>query len=588
MNEVKKVKIDIDEMPFSMAGSYLAVSALPQNSCGSGNPAGIYLRTVHGTGYMPGLTMMRSLPFCAGIVPVREGKEIAYTVRANAGELRLCTEYGEIQLCFADRNTLLVRGQGEKTEMELRLPGGNFLQQAGFLGSPFFLMNCRANDRRLTVSCRKGTLCFRKAGEKAEPAVSREAWENWEALTVRGSFELIIRDGIPGRHEAKREYAYEESRKNAEQKAAAFRALLPQVPAELSGAGDLAAYVMWSCLVEKEGLLTRDAMLMSKNVMCNVWSWDHCFNAIALSARAPQLAWDQFMLLFDFQDSNGELPDSVSDAYVARAFCKPPIHGWALSEIMKNTTLSQEQLQEAYVRLDRWTRWWLDYRDSDGDGICEYLHGHDSGWDNATVFGQEDNPELPDLSAFLILQLETLGELAHKLGKGREEAWWRQRAQDMLEAMLKHCFRAGRPRALASGSHKEIKSESLLLYLPLLLGKRLPEEIRRSLLCSLKNDGFLTEYGFATEKTDSELYEPDGYWRGPIWAPPTLFLVEGLYLTGEKEWALDIARRFCRMAAKSGFAENFNALTGEGQRDRAYTWTASIFLILAGKYGDKW
>jgi len=30
-----------------------------------------------------------------------------------------------------------------------------------------------------------------------------------------------------------------------------------------------------------------------------------------------------------------------------------------------------------------------------------------------------------------------------------------------------------------------------------------------------------------------------------------------------------------------GFAENFNALTGTGLRDRAYTWTAAGYLLLA-------
>jgi hypothetical protein len=35
------------------------------------------------------------------------------------------------------------------------------------------------------------------------------------------------------------------------------------------------------------------------------------------------------------------------------------------------------------------------------------------------------------------------------------------------------------------------------------------------------------------------------------------------------------------MCAKSGFAENFDAKTGEGLRDRAYTWTAAVFVVLA-------
>jgi hypothetical protein len=32
---------------------------------------------------------------------------------------------------------------------------------------------------------------------------------------------------------------------------------------------------------------------------------------------------------------------------------------------------------------------------------------------------------------------------------------------------------------------------------------------------------------------------------------------------------------------RSGFAENFDALTGNGLRDRAYTWTAAAYLVLA-------
>ena len=52
----------------------------------------------------------------------------------------------------------------------------------------------------------------------------------------------------------------------------------------------------------------------------------------------------------------------------------------------------------------------------------------------------------------------------------------------------------------------------------------------------------------------------------------------------KKEWLRHVALRFCRLCDKSGFAECFDALTGAGQRDRAYTWTASIFLLLASDF----
>ena len=53
---------------------------------------------------------------------------------------------------------------------------------------------------------------------------------------------------------------------------------------------------------------------------------------------------------------------------------------------------------------------------------------------------------------------------------------------------------------------------------------------------------------------------------------------------GEIDAARTIAARFCRAVAQSGCAENFDARTGAGLRDRAYTWTASVFLIFAREY----
>src|SRR6185503_5983670 len=67
-------------------------------------------------------------------------------------------------------------------------------------------------------------------------------------------------------------------------------------------AAALAAYVLWSAVVRPAGFVTRRAVLMSKHWMDKVWSWDHCFNALALVDGAPDLAWDQFELVFDHQD----------------------------------------------------------------------------------------------------------------------------------------------------------------------------------------------------------------------------------------------------------------------------------------------
>jgi len=90
----------------------------------------------------------------------------------------------------------------------------------------------------------------------------------------------------------------------------------------------------------------------------------------------------------------------------------------------------------------------------------------------------------------------------------------------------------------------------------------------------------VTAHGIASEHPQSVYYEADGYWRGPIWAPSTHLIVEGLLACGEHDFAYDISRKFCDMAQQYGMAENFNALTVEALSDRAYTWTASVFLLL--------
>jgi glycogen debranching enzyme len=121
--------------------------------------------------------------------------------------------------------------------------------------------------------------------------------------------------------------------------------------------------------------------------------------------------------------------------------------------------------------------------------------------------------------------------------------------------------------------------------MPIILGRRLPRAVRTKLVSALKDRGrFLTDHGLATESVSSPLYEDHGYWRGPIWAPTTLIALEGLRELGEIEFARDLALRFCRMCAQHGFAENFDARTGEGLCDRPYTWTASVFLVLAHEF----
>jgi glycogen debranching enzyme len=365
---------------------------------------------------------------------------------------------------------------------------------------------------------------------------------------------------------------------------AAFLGRAPRAPVRLRKARDLAAYVNWSAVVRPEGLLKRRAMLMSKRNMDNVWSWDHCFNAMALAAREPELAYEQFMVMADHQDAFGSYPDALNAALKHYNYSKPPVHGWALRYCMKKAPrfFAGRRLADLYGSIARWSEWWMKHRTLPGDRLPHYLHGNDSGWDNSTMFDSGAPLIAPDLGALLALQCEVLSDLASRLGRPREAGRWQRAAEGLRAALLERLWKGGRFIAIRAADGREVRCESLVPCMPLVLGKRLPADVRASLVRQVR--AHLTPHGLATEPPWSPEYKSDGYWRGPIWAPSTLLVVDGLGAAGETRLARTVAARFCRLCAREGFAENFDALTGAGLRDRAYTWTSSVFLILASEY----
>lgn len=340
-----------------------------------------------------------------------------------------------------------------------------------------------------------------------------------------------------------------------------------------------AAYINWSTVVAPHGFHKRPTMLMSKNFMNKVWSWDNCFNALALAEQDAALAWDQLMLFFDHQDEQGAIPDHLTDSSMSYRFYKPPVHGWTLRKLMRTPgVVDGARLHSIYEPLARWTKWWFAYRDDDRDGLPQYNHGNESGWDNGTVFAEGVPVESPDLAAYLIIQMDVLSDAATRLGLSDEAAAWSQQAEALYGRMMAHFWDGERWVAKHANTHEVIGGDSSLVLMPLLLGDRLPQDVRDHTVAEVKR--LMTAHGIASEHPESDYYESDGYWRGPIWAPSTYLIVDGLLACGETELALEISRRFCAMADQNGMAENYDALTGAHLRDRAYTWTSSVFLLL--------
>jgi glycogen debranching enzyme len=357
---------------------------------------------------------------------------------------------------------------------------------------------------------------------------------------------------------------------------------MPSVPNYLGVGAELAAYVDWESVVSPDGNFKRPAMLMSKNWMTYIWSWDQTFNAMAMSLSNPALAWDQFLLPIDAQNRIGAFPDKWDADSLEWEYSKPPVHGWALQWMFRHGHFDDPvHLKQVYKPLERWTEWYFIYRDPDGDGLPDYEQGDDSGWDNSTVFRHGGLVESPDLSAYLVIQMEVLSRMAQKLGLDKQANMWQNRSTLLLHKMLQKFWNGHRFVAFRVITGKPIRSDSLLLDMPVILGRRLPPSVRTQLVDDITKRLKNSPFGLPSEPTTSPFYRADGYWRGPIWAPATMIIVNGLDDMGHHALANSLRKNFCLMTQKSGMSENFDATTGKGLRDPAYTWTASIYLIFA-------
>lgn len=534
---------------------------------------------------------------------LRNGEAVKYTIEATQTLCTLTPEDGaggKVEICLPENEVARFRVTGG-----LALTLRSVVEGKGIyafpLGETVFNINSAANGIQYRLFPLKGELDLdmpvhigdhkrtQKKGEaKPDPKPEEPLLARFEPDT-EGVVEFAMQEYLmtPARLETLG-LSFEACMEAAEADWQAWHATTPEVAEGYEDAAKVASHVNYASTVGAWGFLKKPTTLMSRNWMTSCWSWDHCFNAIAYAFKNPEAAWDQLNVHFHLQEPGGCLPDGVNAETCGWNFCKPPIHGWALDcmERANPDLLTEERLREFYPKLCRWTEWWFNARDADGDGLPEYRHGNDSGWDNSTAFDVGFPNCAPDLQGHLVTQMDKLADIAERLGFMAEAVRWRDRRDRHIERTIERLWdeEAGQFRAFQAFSGKrEETGNSLLNHMIIVMGEHLPGPYRSKVAQFLEPGGpFVTDYGPATEAPDSPKYLESGYWRGPIWPSESVLLIDGLWRGGYAEQAAETSRRYCDMAAKTmTFAENYDPLSGKPLCDKAYTWGSSGFLVLA-------
>lgn len=536
---------DFNHIPFSRFGRFLTISMMDGQ---------VWLRSVKGGDLRPSLGRLCRIVLPGGAV---------WTLTPDC--LIAETPDGRVEFTIGEGERLHLRGHGVTVTFALE---GSRYDYAYVTPQGAHCVVAAGEDLRLLPRAAKGAV-------QVTGDWRRDHADN-VAMTFSGDegFEGTI-DLFPALPPAASTESFDQARAGAADAFADWLARSPQ--GGQTHARTLAAYLLWANTVPASGNLTRPAVYMSKNHMINIWSWDNAFSALGVVAMDPTLAFDQFAAIYDHQHPSGLLPDFVNDREAYFAFTKPPVHGWAILRLMENHPgwLTEARRAALVPWLERQLSYWLTHARKDDQSLPAYCHGNDSGWDNATFFAEGGPVLTPDLPTFLILTCDCLA----RLDRPRAAHWQTEGAK--LSALLATLWtgKAFGTRLTADPARLR-QDESLIGFIPLLLGPRLSPEMAARLIDRL-GQGWITDWGPATERPQSALYEPDGYWRGPIWAPTTMLLWDGLLRQGRKDLATDIALRFCRLCETSGMAENFDALTGKGLRDRAFAWTSAVYLQLS-------
>lgn len=559
------MNINIADIPFSRYGSYFAFCLDRKNGQ-------LMLRDLHGGDEAP-----------SNIFEVRlmqNGVPVAYDLDVTETRLRLVHRDQPEQwaeLCFSDED--VIRGMmngvslqliAHKSRYDSLMPYREKQWEYHLYTKEIKLMftllqgEVEVDAPWSTVGNERISITFNPNGGESGFAI-----ESYKTVWMRREY-----DDYPAAYErVKQHYAQ-------------WLQQMAVVPERFEPSRQLASYITWSCVVHPEGQLTDYAMYMSKNWMFNIWSWDNCFNALMLSKQRPELALAQLEIFIAHQDQSGIYADFINDKFISFNCCKPPIHAWAFTQMRQQNAKFNEPalVVRMYDSLKRATNYWLEHRRSDARYLPVYNHGNDSGWDNASIFHDGVPVESPDLAAHLIRQIDILSDMAVELGLIDEAKKWSKMADELYDLLMKRLYVGGTFVARYAPEDRIIEhQDSLILLMPLVIGYRLPPELTDRLVRILV-EKFEAPYGICTESMDSPLYKDNGYWLGPIWAPVSYLFIDALQNNGYNELAAALAHKFMELTLVGGMAENFDPFSGKGLVDPAFTWTSSVFLLLAEQF----
>lgn len=305
-------------------------------------------------------------------------------------------------------------------------------------------------------------------------------------------------------------------------------------------------------------------------------------------------------------------------------------------------------VEEVYPALLRWHRWIHTARDTDGSGLACLIHPWESGtddsprWlevlaairpeavpefqrgDTAYVQAQErphpadyerfihlidvfrrvgyDPAKLLAGSPFLVQDVlfnailfradEDLRSLALELSQptGEIDRWLEQMRHNFDIRFWDEASSLYYDRDIRSDANIRVNTASG--FMPLFAGLASQSQAKRLVEQHLLNPAKYApsddhRYWITTTARSEAAWEPQRYWRGPVWVIMNWFLIEGLGQYGFEDLAQEVRRDTLALVDGAGFREYYDARDGSGCGSSDFSWSAALTLELLAASGDE-
>lgn len=375
------------------------------------------------------------------------------------------------------------------------------------------------------------------------------------------------------------------------------------------------------------------------------WAWDSWKHSVATVYFDPKLAKDNIRALFDYQINKNNKHRPWDEGMIIDCIfyndnkngggnwnernSKPPLAAWAVWEIFEQTQ-DTSFIKEMYPKLINYHQWWYRNRDHDQNGICEYgatVHSDnviiekqgktydyrilaaawESGADNAIRFdedfglkilenkinnktvGYSINQESVDLNSFLYAEKLYLADMAKLLNKARMAIQLKNQANKIKLFIQENMFdiSTGFFYDIDIKSKKPLKNRGMGYEGLVPLWAKVADYDQFKLISKniLDENKFNTKVPFPTCASSNKRFNPNGYWRGPVWISPAYFGIKGIRNYGEDSLANELSFKLIKNAeglynSNLPIRENYNPITGKGLKCYNFSWSSSLIYLL--------